>query len=250
MLNVLFLFLLLAPFVWSAVAAMGRPRTARPLIRGAARLLLRLTRTPLTVAGLEHLPNTPCVLAVNHASYLDGIVLTAALPADFPHAFVAKREFAGQFVPRVFLRGIGAVFVERFNPRQGVEDVDQVMAALVGGKAPVFFPEGTFDRRPGLRAFHTGAFAVAAKAGVPIVPVALRGMRSMLREDDWFPRRGAASVRFGAPIVPFGPEWQNVMLLRDQVRGEILRYCGEPDLPEAPEFLPPVANRETEDLPQ
>jgi 1-acyl-sn-glycerol-3-phosphate acyltransferase len=224
------LFLLLAPLVWAAVAVMGRPLNARPLIRGAARLLLRLTGTPLAVSGLEHLPSTPCVLAVNHASYLDGIVLTAALPADFPHAFVAKREFADQFVPRLFLRGIGAVFVERFDARQGVEDVDQVMAALADGKAPVFFPEGTFDRRPGLRAFRTGAFAVAARAGVPIVPVALRGSRSMLREDDWFPYRGAASVRFGAPIAPAGPEWQNVMLLRDQVRGEILRHCGEPDL--------------------
>ena len=224
------LFLLLAPLVWSAVAVMGRPLNARPLIRGAARLLLRLTRTPLTVAGLEHLPNSPCLLAVNHASYLDGIVLTAALPADFPHAFVAKREFVNHFVPRLFLHGIGAVFVERFDARQGVEDVDQVMTALADGKAPVFFPEGTFDRRPGLRAFRTGAFAVAAKAGVPIVPVALRGVRSMLREDDWFPYRGAASVRFGAPIAPAGTEWQNVMLLRDHVRGEILRHCGEPDL--------------------
>ena len=65
---------------------------------------------------------------------------------------------------------------------------------------------------------------------MPIVPVALRGLRSMLRDDAWFPHRGAASVRFGAPIAPAGSEWQNVMLLRDQVRGEILRHCGEPDL--------------------
>ena len=224
------LFLLLAPLVWSAVAVMRRPARARRLIRGAARLLLRLTRTPLSVAGLEQLPRTACVLAVNHASYLDGIVLTAALPADFPHAFAAKREFVTHFVPRLFLRGIGAVFVERFDARQGVEAVGEMAAALAQGQAPVFFPEGTFDRRPGLRAFRTGAFAVAARAGVPVVPVALRGVRSMLRDDEWFPHYGAAGVRFGAPIAPAGPEWQDMTLLRDQVRGEILRHCGEPDL--------------------
>jgi len=224
------LFWVLAPLVWAAVAVSGRPRHTRPLIHHAARLMLWLTRTPLKVSGLENLPRTPCVLAVNHASYLDGILLTAALPPDFPCAFVAKREFMGHFVPRLFLRGIGAVFVERFDARQGVEHVEDVAAVLEQGQMPVFFPEGTFDRRPGLLAFRTGAFAIAARAGVPVVPVALRGVRSMLRADAWFPYRGAVSITFCAPIRPAGPEWRHVMLLRDEVRGAILRHCGEPDL--------------------
>ncbi len=224
------LFWVLAPLVWSMVAASGRPRHTRPLIHRAARLMLRLTRTPLMVSGLEHLPRTPCVLAVNHASYLDGILFSAALPADFPHAFVAKREFLGHFVSRLFLRGIGAVFVERFDAQQGVEHVEDVAGALEQGDSPVFFPEGTFDRRPGLLAFRSGAFSVAAKAGVPLVPVAIRGARSMLRGNDWFPYRGAVSITFCAPIQAPGCEWRDVMLLRDQARSEILKYCGEPDL--------------------
>ena len=224
------LFWVLAPLVWAAVAASGRPRHTRPLIHRAARLILRLTRTPLMVSGLENLARTPCVLAVNHASYLDGILLTAALPPDFPYAFVAKREFMGHFVPRLFLRGIGAVFVERFDARQGVEHVELVAAALEQGRMPVFFPEGTFDRRPGLLAFRTGAFAIAGRAGVPVIPVAIRGARSMLRGDNWFPYRGAASITFGAAIRPAGSEWRDVMLLRDQVRAVILQHCGEPDL--------------------
>jgi len=65
---------------------------------------------------------------------------------------------------------------------------------------------------------------------VPVVPVALRGVRSMLRADAWFPYRGAVSITFCAPIRPAGPEWRHVMLLRDEVRGAILRHCGEPDL--------------------
>ena len=224
------LFWMLAPLVWTAVAVSGRPQHTRPLIHYAARLILWLTRTPLKVSGLENLPRTPCVLAVNHASYLDGILLTAVLPPDFPGAFVAKREFMDHFVPRLFLRGIGAVFVERFDARLGVEHVENVAAALEQGQMPVFFPEGTFDRRPGLLAFRTGAFAIAARAGVPVVPVALRGVRSMLRGSDWFPYRGAAGITFGAPIRPAGPEWRHVMLLRDEVRRAILQHCGEPDL--------------------
>ena len=94
----------------------------------------------------------------------------------------------------------------------------------------MFFPEGTFDRRPGLLAFRTGAFAVAARAGVPVVPVAIRGSRSLLRGNDWFPYRGAASITIGRPIAAAGPAWRDVMLLRDQVRAAILQHCGEPDL--------------------
>ena len=224
------LFWLLAPPVWAAVAAIGRPQYTRPLIHRAARLILRLTRTPLIVSGIEHLPRSPCVLAVNHASYLDGILLTAVLPPAFPHAFVAKREFLDHFVPRLFLRGIGAVFVERYDARQGVDDVEQVVRDFNKGGVPVFFPEGTIDRRPGLLAFRTGAFTVAARVGAPVVPVVIRGSRSMLRGDGWFPHRGAASITIGAPIAPSGAEWRDVMRLRDQVRGEILKHCGEPDL--------------------
>jgi len=224
------LFWVFVPAVWLLVAASSRPHRARALVHRAARLMLWLTRTPLRVSGLDHLPRTPCVLAVNHASYLDGILLSAALPADFPHAFVAKREFLGHFVPRLFLRGIGAVFVERFDAQQGVEHADDVAGALEQGGSPVFFPEGTFDRRPGLLAFRSGAFAVAAKAGVAVVPVAIRGARSMLRDNDWFPHHGAASLTFCAPIRAPGVEWKDVILLRDQARGEILKYCGEPDL--------------------
>ena len=71
-------------------------------MRGAARLLFRLTAIPFTVRGLEHLPTRPCVLVSNHASYLDGVALVAALPTTF--SFVVKGELARQFFARVFLR--------------------------------------------------------------------------------------------------------------------------------------------------
>ena len=95
---------------------------------------------------------------------------------------------------------------------------------------PVFFPEGTFDRRPGLRAFRSGAFAVAARAGVPVVPVAIRGARSLLRDDEWFPHPGEVTIVVCSPLAPAGGEWRDVTQLRDAVRAEILKHCGEPDL--------------------
>jgi acyl carrier protein len=225
------LFWLLAPLTWLAAALLPRPAWGWAASRASARLYARLTGTPLAVQGLENLPATPCVLAANHASYLDGIVMVAALPIEGrQYGFVAKKELLDKFVPRTYLQHIGTNFVERFDPQQGAADVQVVAASLRAGRCPVFFPEGTFDRNPGLLPFRMGAFVVAAEADVPVVPVVIRGTRSMLRADHWFPRRGAISVTIGAPVAPDGNDWTAAIRLRDAVRAEILGLCGEPDL--------------------
>jgi len=222
------LFWTLAPLVWLAVAALPRPSWSLAVIRAAAKLFQRLSGVSLHVQGLDRLPPGPCVIAANHASYLDGIVLTALLPGVF--SFVAKREFTTRIIARVFLRHIGAEFVERFDLAGGLEDARAMARAARGGRTLVFFPEGTFTRTPGLLPFHMGAFVVAAEAGMPLVPITIRGTRSILRDGQWFPRRGTISVTIGAPLQPAGADWPAAIRLRDAARAEILKHCGEPDL--------------------
>jgi 1-acyl-sn-glycerol-3-phosphate acyltransferase len=82
--------------------------------------------------------------------------------------------------------------------------------------------------------FHLGAFAAAARAGVPVLPVAIRGTRAMLRSGQWLPRRGTLVVTIAEPIpVPRGVEsdFRAAVMLRDAARSAILRDCGEPDAP-------------------
>lgn len=222
------LFWLLAPLAWSAVALLPRPAWSLAVIRAAARWLRWLSGTPLRVQGLDHLPHGPCVIVANHASYLDGIILTAILPGEF--SFVAKREFTANFIANIFLHHIGAEFVERFELARGVEDARQLARTARQGRRLVFFPEGTFTRTPGLLPFHLGAFVAAAEAGVPVIPVAIRGTRSILRDGQWFPRRGAIGIAIGAPLRPEGSDWSAAIKLRDAARMEILRHSGEPDL--------------------
>ena len=222
------LFWLLAPAVWMTVALLPRPKWSLGVIRAAARWLQRLSGTPLRVEGIENLPRGPYVIVANHASYLDGIILTAVLPGTF--SFVAKREFTKHFIARIFLRHIGSEFVERFDLARGVEDTRQLVRAAQHGHRLVFFPEGMFTRSPGLLPFHLGAFVTAAEAGVPVVPVALRGTRSILRDGQWFPRRGTITVTVGPALPPENTDWAAAVRLRDAARVEILRHCGEPDL--------------------
>jgi 1-acyl-sn-glycerol-3-phosphate acyltransferase len=83
---------------------------------------------------------------------------------------------------------------------------------------------------PGLLGFRLGAFLAAAQAGVPVVPVAIRGTRSILRGGQWRPRRGEISVDIGAPIRPDGGDFAAAVRLRDAARAFVLAHCREPDL--------------------
>jgi 1-acyl-sn-glycerol-3-phosphate acyltransferase len=75
-----------------------------------------------------------------------------------------------------------------------------------------------------------GAFVVSAGAGTPVLPVAVRGTRSVLRDGQWFPRWGSIQIFVSSPIEPEGKDWAAAVKLRDRARAEILARCGEPDL--------------------
>jgi 1-acyl-sn-glycerol-3-phosphate acyltransferase len=223
------LFLMLAVPVWLLVLLLPRMNWRWAIMGGAARLLARATGVSLLTHGMEHVPDTGAfVLVANHASYLDGILLVATLPRRF--TFVAKAELQDNIISRLFLRRIGCHFVERFDARKGVEDSRRIAGLAHTGEPLMFFPEGTFERMPGLLPFRMGAFIAAAQAGVPVVPVALRGARYLLPADTWRARRTAVRITAEAPIMPQGDDWTAALELRDGAREAILRHSGEPDL--------------------
>lgn len=220
----------LTPPTWLATVLLPRPGWRWAAAHLGARVFLRAAGIKLKVVGREHLAtDDPVVLVVNHASYFDGLFLVAALPYG-RYRFVAKRELVGGFVPRLFLRGLGCEFVERFDFQQGVADAARLAEAVGAGDSLVVFAEGTFTRVPGLAPFRMGAFVVAAQTGAPVLPLALRGSRDLLRDEHWLPRCGDIAVTIGAPIRPAGTDWAAAVALRDAARREILRHCGEPDL--------------------
>ncbi|MBS3935531.1 MAG: 1-acyl-sn-glycerol-3-phosphate acyltransferase, partial [Sulfuritalea sp.] len=185
----------------------------------------------LAVRGLERLPAGPCVLVANHASYLDGLIVVAALPwRRGGWRFVAKRELLDSFFARVFLKQLGCDFVERFDAARSVADAERLRVQAGAGHSPIVFPEGTFTRVAGLTGFRMGAFLAAAGNGLPVVPVALAGTRAVLRAERWLPRPGPVAVGVAAPIVPDGQDWHAAVRLRNAARAAILPDCGETDL--------------------
>ncbi len=229
-----FIFLALAAPTLPATALLFKPARAWRFSRAVAKLFLRLCRLPLVVQGLEHIPlSGPLVMAANHSSYLDGLILLAALP-ERSYSFAAKSELKDTRLTRRFLQAIGTDFVERTDIRQGVEDAERLAEAVRAGRTPIVFAEGTFTRNAGLLPFRMGAFVIAAQTGVPLLPVTIRGARSVLRDGSWFARRGAIVVTVSPALSAEGSDWNAAVGLRDAARAEILRRCGEPDLAPRP----------------
>jgi 1-acyl-sn-glycerol-3-phosphate acyltransferase len=182
----------------------------------------------LTVRCLERLPAGQCVVVSNHASYIDGVVFTAALPPRF--GFVIKREMNSVPLAGLLLRRLGSEFVERFNRNRGAADARRVLRNAVSGNSLVFFPEGTFPKDPGLLKFHTGAFLTAARAGCPVVPATIKGTRVALSPKGALPRPGRIVVEILAPVETATDSTEMAASeLRDRARESILRELGEPD---------------------
>jgi 1-acyl-sn-glycerol-3-phosphate acyltransferase len=223
------LFLLLGMTTLLLALVIPGVRRRRSIARGMSRAFFALSGMPLSVKGVEHLPRGQCVVVSNHASYLDGVVFTAALPARF--AFVIKREMNAVPLAGLLLRRLGSHFVERYNRNRGASDARRVMRDAINGNSLAFFPEGTFTRTPGLLKFHTGAFTTALRAGCPIVPATVRGTRIALSPSSNLPHPGRIEVRILPPIShPTGASEDAALELRDRARAAILDDLGEPDL--------------------
>jgi 1-acyl-sn-glycerol-3-phosphate acyltransferase len=223
------LLVLLGSWILPGVLVLPRPSLRWGLVRSGIGLLRRLTFVRLEVRGADGIPvgDRPFVLTSNHQSYLDSLVLIEAIPR--PLTFIAKREL--ETVPLVgrVLRRLGTLFVERFDLRRSAVESQQLSAALERGETLAFFPEGTFRDDPGLLPFRMGAFASAARAGAPILPVALSGTREILRGNSRLPAPGRVRVLIGPAMHPGGGDWEQAARLRDEARGFVLRHCAEPD---------------------
>ena len=127
----------------------------RRLVAGVfSRFFLRAAGVPFRVEGLNRLPQVPCVVVANHASYIDGLVAAAALPPDF--AFVIKKEMVRVPLAGLLLRRLGSQFVERSNRHKGGLDARRVL-----GWPPRASPWCSFPRAPSLKAARSASFWAA-----------------------------------------------------------------------------------------
>ena len=140
----------------------------------------------------------PCVYVANHQSQLDIPALALAMPAGF--RMVAKRELL--YIP-IFgwaLWLAGFVFIDRADREGAIDQLTRAAEKVRRGTSIVVFAEGTRSPDGRLLPFKKGGFILAMQAGVPIVPVSIRGGHDVLPKGSLHLRRGTIEVVFGAPI--------------------------------------------------
>jgi acyl carrier protein len=222
------LFGLVTLVVWPLVAVLPGVHRRWRVVKGAGTLVFWLTGTRVSVTGAEHLPTGRAVVAANHASYLDPLVLVLLLPE--PAVFVAVGGVAANPFIRTFVARLGVRLVARGDRARGLADSRALTDIVRAGRTVVFFPEGRRSRAPGLEPFHMGAFVAAAAAEAPVVPVAVCGTRHMLPVGRRLPRRGPITVTVAPPVSTVTTDWAGAVELHHAARAAILRHCGEPDL--------------------
>ncbi|GAA1703220.1 lysophospholipid acyltransferase family protein [Microcella alkalica] len=205
-------------------------------------LLARLVLTPIArlvfrpvVIGRRRMPRTGgVVVASNHLSFIDSVVIS--LLARRPVSFLAKADyFTGRglkgALSRAFFTGVGAIPVERGAGKAAQDALDAGLARLQAGQPFSIYPEGTRSRDGRLYRGKTGVAWLALTAGVPVVPVALRGTQDLQPVGSRRIRLARIRVEFGDPIdvSGFGPASSGRARRQatDAIMAEIQRMSGQ-----------------------
>jgi 1-acyl-sn-glycerol-3-phosphate acyltransferase len=178
------------------------PRQLR-VARAWARSLLQITGVKLTVEGLDRIqPGGNYVFVSNHVSYMDIPVVLGTIPEEF--LFLAKSGLFKIPFLGTHLKTAGHVSVPQEDPRSSIKTLQRTAALLHDGRSTLVFPEGGRSETGELQEFKDGAAFLAIRAQIPLVPMAMIGMRQILKMHTLTFHRGAVTLRIGEPIPTAG----------------------------------------------
>jgi 1-acyl-sn-glycerol-3-phosphate acyltransferase len=186
--------------------------------------------SPVRVSGLEKIDTSkPHVYAVNHASALDIPLLYVYLPFLFRIAF--KSELLSYPVVGWHLKRSGQVCIDQQNPSRSIGSIRAALKGLKAGLPLVIFPEGGRTPDGELKPFLPGAFFLAIKAQVDIVPMALMGTFDLLPMNTYHIKCRPLEMRVGEPISTAGLTLRDLEALSDKVLEKLKGlYYGGSDL--------------------
>jgi 1-acyl-sn-glycerol-3-phosphate acyltransferase len=164
-----------------------------------AGLILKYSGVEVEVSGVENVPaEGPVLFVPNHQSYFDIPVIVSSVPRG--KGFIVKKEVEKLPILNHWIRGLGCVFLDRTNAREGLKAISQGVELMKEGKCIVLFPEGTRSTTGELAEFKSGGFRLAIKSGATIIPVAMDGVRQIFEANGKKIRPGKVRVLVGKPL--------------------------------------------------
>jgi 1-acyl-sn-glycerol-3-phosphate acyltransferase len=206
-----------------------------PVARLWSRLVLLTCGVRWTAAYDPALdPSRPCVYVANHQSQMDIPALALAMPCDF--RVVTKRELLWIPIFGWALWLAGFIFVDRGDRERAIRSLERAARRVRRGTSIVVFAEGTRSPDGRLLPFKKGGFVLALQAGVPIVPVSIRGGHAVLPKGSLRLRPGTIEVAFGAPVDTSAYTFETRDALIEAVRARIAAGLG----PTSPSSRAPI----------
>jgi len=197
--------------------------------RAWSKTIMKTILSPMRIIGLEKIdPTKPHVYAVNHGSAFDIPVLYAYLPFQFRIVF--KKELLSYPIVGGHLKRSGQVCVDQQHPARSVASIRSAFKTLKGGMPLVIFPEGgrTSDGR--IQPFLPGAFFLAIKAQVDVVPIALVGTYELLPMNTYHIKPRPLEMRVGDPIATAGLTLRDLEQLSERVQREMEKMYNAPKI--------------------
>jgi 1-acyl-sn-glycerol-3-phosphate acyltransferase len=196
------------------------------LARIWSRLLLWTAGVSLEVKMRATLdPGQPYVFMANHLSTVDIWALFVAVPVKI--RFIAKKQL-GRIPLFGWAMAVGRfIFIDRQNPLAARRSIDEATERIRSGSSVAIFPEGTRSRDGDLGPFKKGGFHLALRAGVPIVPIGIRGAHRVMPRGSLILRSGPVTVEIGEPIPVAGLSSLDRDSLLERVRNEIALMSGQ-----------------------
>lgn len=166
---------------------------AQKVLSVGSKILLFISGTKLTLIGLENIPRDRAVVIIaNHQSYYDIFINIAILKNTV--GFLAKKELKKVPILSFWMKISNTVFLDRQNPRKGIEGINRGINNIKNGTSMVIFPEGTRSKDGKLGEFHSGSLRIPNKTNCPIVPLAIKGTRDIF--ENHFPLVKSCPVTF------------------------------------------------------
>lgn len=185
-----------------------------------ARRLLKLAGAKVTVTGQENLPQSGAYMVVaNHQGYFDIPIMLSCVGE--PRGLVAKQEIDRIPGIRTWMRYLHCLFVDRSSPRAGAQTIVDGAKLLESGHSLTIFPEGTRSKGGPMREFKAGAFRIASRAGVPVVPVTIDGSFRLMEGNKMLIRPAEVKVTIHPAIATAGMGREELRALPHTVKDTI-----------------------------
>jgi len=182
-----------------------------------ARTILAVARVRVRITGLSHIdPNRSYIYMANHQSNFDIPVLLGYLKVQF--RWLAKAELFDIPIFGRGMRGCGYISIDRSDRRSALESIRQAADTIRNGVSVLIFPEGTRSPDGHIQPFKKGGFFLARKAGVPIVPVIIRGTWPIMPRSSLKISPGNVTVEVRPPIETAGYKGRDKDKLIEDVR--------------------------------